>query len=59
MARKPYLSKLSDRQIKSFTMMYNNLEYPTADIAKRFGISTATVNVIAHELKLNIRPSGR
>ena len=48
-------SRLSERQIKSFTTMYKNLEYNTSDIAKRFGISTATVTQVAKDLNLTIR----
>lgn len=59
MTRQSHISKMSERQKKSFIAMYNSLEYSTADIAQRFGMSTATVTATAHELKLNIRQGKR
>lgn len=48
-------SRLSERQIKSFTTMYKCLDYSTSDIAKRFEISTATVTQVAKDLDLEVR----
>lgn len=50
-------TKMTDRQKKSFKLMYENPEYPTSDIAKRFAMSTNTVSNVAHELGLKIRPN--
>lgn len=48
---------MTERQLKSFKAMYEDLSYTTTDICTRFGMSQSTVLQLAQNLNLKIRPA--
>lgn len=50
---------LSDRQVKSFKLMYESKEYGARQIRERFGISDSVIAQLAQELGCTIRKARR
>lgn len=48
---------LTERQVKSFKVMYEDYSYAITDIGTRFNMSQSTILQLAQELGLKIRPS--